>query len=189
MATKVVVDELTLAVKKLAEIKRQLEQQGGYPFKVEKLNVHLQKLIEGQGLQPTLPAEMFAGIIPQGWTPVGDIAPAILTSPSEIEGVGFHHEGEGQYIPGEEMIKRAPTHDADLGFADLKMCHERQGEIPKELRDKVIGFSKAIARHSRRRRYAFYLYCLDEHWIVGSRWLGRYWDRRNVLGRRRKPKS
>ena len=144
--------------------------------------------LEARGLFPTTDGKGIdlSAILLEGFEIVDPVAPAILTSPSELEGVPFHKDGED--VNGEKMIRRGLEDlEADLGFADLKLCLERANEIPEELRGKEQVFAKAIAQNSDR-RFVFYLYWDDDaqRWCLDYGNLQYGWDRNNVLGRRRK---
>lgn len=128
-----------------------------------------------------------SGILPKGWTVVGEIGPAILTSAIELETICVHQHDEIELV-GEELVHRAPEHEADLGFADAKICYEQREKIPASCSDHpaIVVFPKAIALDLDQRRCVLCLVRYSD-WSIHYGGLSEIdWYRGCKLGRRRK---
>jgi hypothetical protein len=86
----------------------------------------------------------YKAILPPTIRLIEPITSTILHSPSELDAVVFHKDKEDE-VSAHEVIRRAAELGAKLGFADLKLCIDRQEEIPTNLRGKFIKFAKATA--------------------------------------------
>ncbi|MEX0877473.1 MAG: hypothetical protein WDZ40_01255 [Candidatus Spechtbacterales bacterium] len=126
---------------KLAEIKRQLRQKGGYPKDIDALISHLQLAVEGEFTAPRFKRDMSKEA---GWTLGSDVGfePAI-SSVDQLELVQFFNYGE-DYISGEELEKRAKKLNANFGHKHAEWLLENQNKIPESWRQTFLPFPGTI---------------------------------------------
>ena len=156
----------------LMEIKRQLRQQSGYPFDLERLKIGLQSLIEGRFLEPI--DTFLRDMRKEGWTLLEN-SPRRPISVTDLDLVPFLRNGESN-IEGEEMLRRARTDlNANYGQEDAEFLLEHQAEIPVEFRKFYLVFPATVWRGSGGGRDVSYLYWDGGRWFLDFGWLGSVW--------------
>src|SRR3989344_6021927 len=106
-------DQYRTIDRRMREIKRQLDQEGGSPFDPEGVAKTLQLILEGEIPSPVFKRDMRKEA---GWNleKEGQTRPASITKPRDLELVTFLNYNE-QSIMGEELEQRAAKLNANLG--------------------------------------------------------------------------
>ncbi len=98
--------------------------------------------------------------------------------------LSFLREEDGGSVRGDTMVSRAKEMNANLGKEDCEFLLAHKDEIPAALRGKVVFIFPDLRRPGGREGVAFLGWDVDG-WVVGFRWIGRGWNGRDRLLRRK----
>ncbi len=186
MATIVTGDRYMELDGKITEIKRQLRQNGGYPFDLGRLDGALQATVEGrfEAVGGVFPSQLLApDLIPAGWRIESDVEPTEFEV-SDLEFIPFLKEGE-TVVTGDVMCERALVLKANLGLADGKKILANQDKIPKKLRGKWIALTGTVLRDLGGKRLVAHPYWRGDRWGLRFYWLSYDWNSLYRLARRK----
>ena len=157
MATPHVVtgDQYRTIDRRMRDIKRQLDQDGGSPLDPDAVAYALQQIVEGSLVKNALPTEMTVG----GRT---------------YEILGFLR-GDEKSVIGDMMVERAKEMNANLGEDDGKFLLNNQQDIPVALRGKVVFVFTEWRRPDDSQGVAYVDWC-GGRWVRDWDWLGYGWD-------------
>lgn len=120
-----------------------------------------------------------------GWTLI-DHTPRSITAVSDLKLVPFLRDGE-KTLRGYDMMGRARWEfGADLGQEDAEFLLEHKDEIPEELRQFYLVFSRTVWQDSGGYLYVSCLIFGAERWCLYFGWLGDGFYPRDRLARFRK---
>jgi len=162
--------------KRILEIKRQLNQKGGYPYDPDKLSLTLQAVVEGRfkAVGGKFPCQTLCpDLIPAGYEVIEDVEPSQFQV-KDLKLVPFLEDGEN-YVDGEELRQRAKKLKANLGLADAKFIMDHQNEIPTEFRDKYLVFTGTLLHSLGGELSVAYLSWSRGRWYLSFYWLGHGW--------------
>lgn len=143
-------DQYRTIDRRMREIQRQLDQEGGSPLDPEGVARTLQLILEGD-----LPRQFFKRDMRKesGWTleKEGPAYPASIVKPTDLELVAFVYYGE-QSVVGAELERRATKLGADLGQHTAEWLLDHKDEIPEEWRRYYLVFPGSVWQDSLGRR-------------------------------------
>lgn len=143
-------DQYRVIDRRMGEIKRQLNQDGGSPLDPEAVAYTLQQMVEGNLMKDMLPTTM-----------------TIAGRTYDI--LGFL-QGDEKSVVGHTMVDRAKELNANLGEDDGRHILEHQADIPVALRGKV-AFVFTDWRHPDDSERVYYVYWDDDRWVEHWDWL------------------
>ena len=170
MATRLYVvtgDGYRIIDRRVREIKRQLDQDGGSPLDPHAVAEALQKIVDGDFIETMLPTEM-----------------TIAGRTYEI--LSFLR-GDEKFVFGHPMVERAKEMQAHLGEDEGQHFLDHQEEIPEVLRGRVTFVFTDWRLHGNPENVAC-IYWDGHRWVEDWDYLGRrFHGRRRVLRRTNLP--